>query len=826
MRLFYKICLSVMVLLGGLSLYSQGDVTFSVNLSGVDVSPDGVSVVFAASDASTIADVSVGALSDGDGDGIYTEAYFISDDAINYFFVNGAISDPMNFEMVPEECGALIELIGLTANARSLVVDAATIVLDPVCFSGCGACAVTDCDNPAVVFTDDASSYDLGPLAPTGPWSAWPGGAATFEIDTIDGDNVFAIVGSPTTQDAYFDTGDLTSGHYFFSWNMYIPAGNSAYFNVQHQDPTTTAGFWAFDVFFDGDGVGVLDLNDNSGTDDTTYGFDYPEDEFFYVALIIDIDNDQARLVVGEYTIASWVFSEGVTNGNAEFDLAQFSGINFYPIDDTHVWFLDNMSWLEIPAAGPDQYCYTASVIEPGTHTVNELSCFGGGIHHDAGDGFSAQWFQYTPAADGWISISSCEGGADTRGWILRGDCNSLEIIGVNDDQCAIEEGSDNLWASYREAVVQGGQTYYIMWEDVWDDAGFDFELSFFDTELVEGDFCESAAVIQPGEFEILEFTGNAAYTGPIIDNRSQGRSPTPYAQTEWYQFTPTVDGTISISSCELSASDTRVWVYTGECGTLSSLTLVAVSDDDCPEGAASFIGDFPVTAGTTYYIEWDNGWSSDGFGWELIFNAPVVTSDVTFQVDMNREDISPDGVFIAGGFSDFMNVAMDDADADGIYTVTLPLEDNTMYTYKFKNGPDGWETIDTSVGDDCTTGDFADRFINTGDMDVTLDVVCFGYCTTCDLIDNVDELTFAQSVDLFPNPTDGQLQVRINLPEAVDGLRLRVSSILGNTLIDRQLGNLSQYNEQIDLSAFPAGTYVVTLTNGSLQVNRKVVVK
>lgn len=826
MKLFYKICLSVIMLLGGLSLYAQGNVTFSVNLSGFDVSPDGISIAWASNDASSLSDVNVGALSDGDGDGIYTGTFSVSEDTIGYFFVNGAVSNPMNFETVPAECGLPVELLGLSFNIRPLVVDAATIILDPVCFSGCGACAVTDCDNPTVLFTDDASAYDLGPLAPTGPWTAWPGGAAGFEIDTLDGDNVFSIIGNPAGQDAYFDTGDLTSGHYFFSWSQYIPAGNSAYFNVQHQDPTTTAGFWAFDVFFNGDGTGVLELNDNGGTDDTEYGFFYPEDEFFFVGLIIDLDNDQARLIVDEYTIASWVFSEGVTNGNVEFDLLQFSGINFYPIDTDHVWYLDNMSWLEIPAAGSDQYCYTASVIEPGTHTVGDLSCFGGGLHHDDGDGLAAQWFQYTPTADGWISISSCEGGADSRGWILRGDCNSLEIIGVNDDQCAIEEGSDNLWASYREAVVQAGQTYYIMWDNVWDDAGFDFTLTFNDTELVEGDFCESAAVIQPGTFDINEFTGNAAYTGPIIDNTSQGRSPTPYAQTEWYQYTPTVDGTITISSCELSASDNRVWVYTGECGTLSSLTVVALSDDDCEEGSfASRIEDFPVTAGTTYYIEWDNGWSSDAFGWELIFNAPVVTSDVTFQVDMNREDISPDGVFIAGGFSDFMNIAMDDADADGIYTVTLALEDNTMYTYKFKNGPDGWENINTSIGDNCTTGDFADRFVNTGDTDVTLDVVCFGYCVTCDLV-AVDELTFAQSVDLFPNPTDGQLQVRVNLPEAVDGLRLRVSSILGNTLIDRQLGNLSQYNEQLDLSAFPAGTYVVTLTNGSLQVNRKVVVK
>lgn len=55
---------------------------------------------------------------------------------------------------------------------------------------------------------------------------------------------------------------------------------------------------------------------------------------------------------------------------------------------------------------------------------------------------------------DGWISISSCDGGVDSWGWILCGDCNSLEIVGVNDDQCFIVEGLINLWVSYCEVVV------------------------------------------------------------------------------------------------------------------------------------------------------------------------------------------------------------------------------------------------------------------------------------------------------------------------------------------------------------------------------------
>jgi hypothetical protein len=614
-------------------------------------------------------------------------------------------------------------------------------------------------------------------------------------------------------------TGDLTSGHYLLSWNQYIPAGNGAYFNVQHQVPDG-AGYWAVEVDFIGDGVGVLLLSDDAATQ---IPFEYPEDEFFYVALIIDIDNDEARLIVDEYTVGAWKFSDGFTNGGVELDLMQLSGINFYPLAANYIWYFDDVMVAEIPAAGAEQYCYTATTIEPGTHTVSDLSCFGGGMHHDDGAGLGAQWFQYTPTEDGWISISSCEGGADSRGWILTGDCHSLDIVGVNDDQCALEPGSGSLWASYREATVVGGQTYYIMWDNVWDDLGFDFELTFNTSDLVVGDFCESALDIQPGSYDILEFTGNAAVAGPIIDNTSQGRSPTPYAMTEWYQYTPDADGFMTITSCEGSASDNRVWLYTGECGTLSSLTQVATSDDDCETGFASMITDFPMIGGTTYYIEWDNGWSSDAFTWDLIVNIPQTS--VTFQVDMNLEGASPDGVFVAGSFSNFDNVAMEDSDADGVYTATVSINSGSNVEYKFKNGPDGWENIDTSFGDNCATGEFGNRVLAVGTEDTTLDPVCFAYCVACDLV-AVDELTFAQSVKLFPNPTDGQLQLNVNLPETIRSLNVRVVNLLGSTVLERSLGTASQYQETLDLSTLPAGTYLLQLTSGELQLNRKVVVK
>ena len=73
MKRFYTNYLFILLLLSCFTtLQAQSDVTFSVDMSGVEVSPSGVNVAFAASTASTLSDVLIGALVDGDGDGIYS----------------------------------------------------------------------------------------------------------------------------------------------------------------------------------------------------------------------------------------------------------------------------------------------------------------------------------------------------------------------------------------------------------------------------------------------------------------------------------------------------------------------------------------------------------------------------------------------------------------------------------------------------------------------------------------------------------------------------------------------------------------------------------
>ncbi|MEM1216847.1 MAG: T9SS type A sorting domain-containing protein, partial [Bacteroidota bacterium] len=297
---------------------------------------------------------------------------------------------------------------------------------------------------------------------------------------------------------------------------------------------------------------------------------------------------------------------------------------------------------------------------------------------------------------------------------------------------------------------------------------------------------------------------------------------------SQWYAFTPEFDGAITINSCEFSGSDNHVFIYTGDCATFSGLTLVAANDNAgeevCPlNELASFIGDFAVTAGTTYYIEWIDRWSEDAFSWELSYDP--ISVDITFLVDMSLEDVAADGVFIAGEFSDFQNIAMADEDSDGIYTAVVAVPQNAMQRYKFKNGADGWEGIDTSIGDNCTVGDFGDRQITTTDMNAVTDLVCFGYCVTCNLVD-VSEVELQQGVSIFPNPTKDQLQVQIELPEALAQLEVRLVNTLGAVVLRQQWGGQSVYQQSLDVSQLPAGTYTLQLLSGDLQVTRRVIVQ
>ena len=104
-------------------------------------------------------------------------------------------------------------------------------------------------------------------------------------------------------------------------------------------------------------------------------------------------------------------------------------------------------------------------------------------------------------------------------------------------------------------------------------------------------------------------------------------------------------------------------------------------------------------------------------------------TVEITFQVDMTNELISPDGVHIAGSFQgwDPASTAMTDA-GDNIYTYTTSLNIGEYYEFKYING-NSWDGAENVPGECSQNGN---RYLTVPAENTTLDLVCFGGCSSC----------------------------------------------------------------------------------------------
>ena len=149
-----------------------------------------------------------------------------------------------------------------------------------------------------------------------------------------------------------------------------------------------------------------------------------------------------------------------------------------------------------------------------------------------------------------------------------------------------------------------------------------------FQTSFAQ-DTCALAPTISAGTYTVSTVNGSQIPTPDCIG----GGNPTA---AEWYKYIPTQAYTVTVTT-DLTTNlckDTRLHIYSGSC---NSLTSIAGDDDSgvlqCNSGNTnSYLSTvtFNVTAGTTYFIAFDNRWSSAGFDFELI-QVPFVAPPISF---------------------------------------------------------------------------------------------------------------------------------------------------------------------------------------------------
>jgi hypothetical protein len=135
-------------------------------------------------------------------------------------------------------------------------------------------------------------------------------------------------------------------------------------------------------------------------------------------------------------------------------------------------------------SANAQDSCATAAPVTagsvitvPGIIGTYQLAC--DNVNGELASGALGMWYSYTATGNGQVTVSSnfaqnvAPNSEDTRVSVYSGTCGSLVCIGGSDDVDAT-----NFLTEFTFDVVSG-TTYYIQWDNRWDAAGFDFDLTF-----------------------------------------------------------------------------------------------------------------------------------------------------------------------------------------------------------------------------------------------------------------------------------------------------------------------------------------------------------
>jgi hypothetical protein len=183
-------------------------------------------------------------------------------------------------------------------------------------------------------------------------------------------------------------------------------------------------------------------------------------------------------------------------------------------------------------------------------------------------------------------------------------------------------------------------------------------------------------------------------------------------------------------------------------------------------------------------------------------------SADVIFNVDMKLPiaagifNPTSDYVDVAGTFNGWNGASshLTDIDGDGIYTLTVPaMGIFQQIEYKYRINGD-WNTSEFPSGG-------ANRVYRTSFYNMLNDV----YNNGIGMGVNLNTLT--SSINVFPNPSDGQFTLSVTNDQVTD-LNIIVTNIHGQTVYQNLVKSTLEYQETINLTQFAKGMYFLKVNN------------
>ena len=181
-------------------------------------------------------------------------------------------------------------------------------------------------------------------------WTTWDNKPGTAEDALITNEQSQSPNNSAKCAwgtDLVFKAGDKTTGLYTIDFDMYIPAGGRAFFNLLH----VFAGGgseWAVGVYFNT--TAPMPVGSNIQQNGQLTPFTFPYATWFPVHFDVDLDNNLAKVKINNVELLTWEFSLKESGGQG---LRQLGAVDFYPPQSGSLYYIDNFVYAK---AGTESY--------------------------------------------------------------------------------------------------------------------------------------------------------------------------------------------------------------------------------------------------------------------------------------------------------------------------------------------------------------------------------------------------------------------------------------------------------------------------------------
>jgi hypothetical protein len=788
------------------------DVTFQVNTALITVNPAGMFII------GDMTNALPAPMTDAGG-GVWTYTAPLTAGDYEYRFINGP--NPANAENSPTlaDCGVASPLGGFN---RVVTVGSESLTLPAVCFNSCDPCVIPCPQNPNKIVCDNMEQYVTTQriaqqnVAQNGAanswWTTWSGGGFGGAEDGIisteqanSGTNSMKILttaaaGGP--QDVVLKLGNKTTGRYELKWMYYVPAGKQAYYNIQNVVPIG-AGAWNLDAFFQANNAGIVRI----GAGPILAEFTYPNDEWFEVRHIIDLDNNLLTMWVDGQYVIKMAYPNNL------------GGIDFFGIDNNHTNYIDDIEYIQLPPVTFNvDFCANAvdlslyfgqattqtTPIQDNTGLTSspsdpEVTCWGENVSGNTDVVNTSMWYTFTGDGEKYhIETVPCNAAnyiglaqdnpGDTQMLIYAGDdCDDLTEVVCNDDlNFALYQD----WRAGVDIETVNGQNYYMLID------GFQLQ-----GVVTVGEFCIEITRVPSvtcadgvvGNYTVnsnfLCFEANLADLINIDANSFVLPNSGAINGMAW---------AITTAPCNPNALPTEADILVGSTGFLQDPFVVGYPNTGNPFPFNIYyitpivVGDGidgnPATQGANLFeLDASNACFFIGESTPIVFLPLTDDITVTAVAGVGSVNATP-----SGGIADIIG-------------------DPVSYTYQWSNG--------------ATTQDLSGVAPGTYTVTVSDDCSLAGTASATVTVSGTEDPASITSFIVSPNPTTGVLNLNLALATAAE-VRIEIVNTLGQTLQTINAGKMSNINQNVDLSNMSQGSYFLRVTVDGETAIRKVMLQ